>query len=129
MEVGYRLGGDGSQIFVSSDQVPRIRVAMAQEGLPMVEVGATVRNFSEAMKEIEARILSQRLLHDGNPVLTWMASNVICHYDKKDNVFPNKEKPEKKIDGIVALIMAGNRMMAPPEDRGTVYDRRGVISG
>ena len=127
------LKADGSQFEITEVpydpfQATQFSTRMAQEGMCMVEVRPTVLNFSEPMKEIEARVLSRRLLHDGNPVLTWMISNVICHYDKKDNIFPNKEKPEKKIDGVVALIMAANRMMAPAEDRGTVYDRRGVIS-
>jgi flagellar M-ring protein FliF len=34
MEVGYRLGRDGGQIYVPSDQVARMRVAMAEQGLP-----------------------------------------------------------------------------------------------
>ena len=33
-QVPYRLTGDGSQIFVPSDQVARTRVAMAEQGLP-----------------------------------------------------------------------------------------------
>ena len=34
MEVGYRLSSDGSQIFVPHDQVARLRLTMAEEGLP-----------------------------------------------------------------------------------------------
>ncbi len=34
MDVGYRIDPNGSQIFVPSDQVGRLRVAMAGEGLP-----------------------------------------------------------------------------------------------
>jgi flagellar M-ring protein FliF len=34
MEVSYKLGRDGSQIHVPSDQVGRMRVAMAEDGLP-----------------------------------------------------------------------------------------------
>lgn len=34
MNMPYRLSGDGSQIFVPSDQVGRLRVAMAEDGLP-----------------------------------------------------------------------------------------------
>ena len=33
-DIGYRLGPDGSQIFVPSDQVARLRVVMAVDGLP-----------------------------------------------------------------------------------------------
>lgn len=34
MEVSYRLSRDGGQIFVPGDRVARVRVAMAEEGLP-----------------------------------------------------------------------------------------------
>jgi flagellar M-ring protein FliF len=34
MEVPYRLGGEGNQIFVPNDQVARMRIAMAEDGLP-----------------------------------------------------------------------------------------------
>jgi phage terminase large subunit-like protein len=79
---------------------------MMGEGFPMVEVRQTVLSLSEPMKEFEARVLSGRFKHDGNPVLTWMVSNVVCHLDAKDNIYPRKQKPEKKIDGAVAIIMA-----------------------
>ncbi len=79
---------------------------MMGEGFPMVEVRQTVLSLSEPMKEFEARVLSGRLRHDGNPVLTWMVSNVVCHLDAKDNVYPRKQRLENKIDGAVATIMA-----------------------
>ena len=42
-----------------------------------------------------------------------MASNVVAHLDAKDNIYPRKERPENKIDGIVALIMAISRAITP----------------
>jgi phage terminase large subunit-like protein len=90
---------------------------LLDEGFPMLEVGATVLNFSEPMKELEALILDGRIHHDGNPALLWMMSNVVAKYDAKDNVFPRKERDEFKIDGPVALIMALNRAMADAGDQ------------
>jgi phage terminase large subunit-like protein len=87
-------------------QATKHATVMMAEGFPMVEVRQTVLSLSEPMKEFEARVLSGRLKHDGNPVLTWMVSNVVCHLDAKDNVYPRKQKPENKIDGAVAVIMA-----------------------
>ncbi|MCV6576277.1 MAG: terminase large subunit [Cohaesibacter sp.] len=63
-------------------------------------------NLSEPMKWVAALLKDGRLHHDGNPVLTWMVSNVIAKPDANDNVFPRKPSEEKKIDGAVALIMA-----------------------
>lgn len=88
--------------------------------LPMVEIRPTVVNFSEPMKELEALVLKRKLRHDGDPVLTWMVSNVVCHRDAKDNIYPRKERNENKIDGVVALITALNRAIAASPDDGEV---------
>lgn len=92
-------------------QATQLSTELMAEEFPMVEIGATVKNFSEPMKELERLVLSGDLVHDGDPVLAWMASNVVAHYDAKDNIFPRKERNENKIDGIVALIMGLNMAM------------------
>lgn len=90
---------------------------MMEEGFPMVEIGATVKNFSQPMKEIEALILQKNIQFEMDPVLMWMFGNVVARLDKKDNIFPNKERFENKIDGVVALIMAkAAHMREEPED-------------
>lgn len=79
---------------------------MIAQGVPMVEYRPTVLNFSESMKQLEALVLQKRLVHDGNPIMTWMISNVVCKRDHKDNIYPRKEFIENKIDGPVAAFMA-----------------------
>ncbi len=107
-------------------QATYLATQMLDEGFPMIEYGATVKNFSQAMKELEALILSGDLRHDGNPVLLWEMSNVVAHTDKKDNIFPNKDRPENKIDGIVAIIMALAREIVHREVK-SVYEERGLL--
>jgi phage terminase large subunit-like protein len=107
-------------------QATQLATRMLAEGVPMVEVRPTVLNFSEPMKTLEALVLQRKLRHDGDPVLTWMASNVVAHLDAKDNIYPRKERPENKIDGIVALIMALARALMG-EGGGSVYEERGLI--
>ena len=94
-------------------QATQLSTRMMSEGMPMIEVRPTVLNFSEPMKTLEALVLQGKLIHDGDPVLGWMASNVVAHLDAKDNIYPRKERPENKIDGIVALIMALSRAITP----------------
>ncbi len=94
-------------------QATQLSTRMMSEGLPMIEVRPTVLNFSEPMKTLEALVLQGKLIHDGCPVLGWMASNVVAHLDAKDNIYPRKERPENKIDGIVALIMGLSRAITP----------------
>jgi phage terminase large subunit-like protein len=97
-------------------QATQLSTRMLSEGLPMIEVRPTVLNFSEPMKTLEALVLQKKLAHDSDPVLTWMASNVVAHLDVKDNIYPRKERAENKIDGIVALIMALSRAIKPGEN-------------
>lgn len=82
------------------------------EGAPMVEYRQTVATMSEPMKTLEALVLQGKLTHDGNPMMTWMVSNVVCHIDAKDNIYPRKERNENKIDGPVAVIMGIGRIIA-----------------
>lgn len=89
---------------------------LSAEGIPASEYRQTVQNMSYPMKELEALVLEKRLHHDGNPVLSWMLSNVIAHTDAKDNIYPRKEQAENKIDGAVALIMALGRYIAQHND-------------
>ena len=92
-------------------QATQFCTRMMEKGFPMIEVGATVKNFSEPMKELEAFILGKEIEFEMDPVLMWMFGNVTAQLDKKDNIFPNKDRFESKIDGVVALIMAMNRAL------------------
>lgn len=79
---------------------------MYKEAQPMVEYPPTTTNYSEPMKMLEALVLNGSLKHDGNPMMTWMISNVVCHRDQKQQIYPRKEREENKIDGAVAAIAA-----------------------
>jgi phage terminase large subunit-like protein len=85
---------------------------LMKDGADAVEFRQTVQNISTPMKELESAVKSGRLHHDGNPMLTWMISNVVAKLDAKDNIYPRKEKPEQKIDGAVAAIMGIARAMS-----------------
>jgi len=84
---------------------------LGEQGITCVELRPTVLNFSAPMKHLDGLILSGLIEHDGDPCMTWQMSNVVSKTDQKDNVYPNKERPEAKIDGPVALIMAMARAM------------------
>jgi phage terminase large subunit-like protein len=103
-------------------QATQLAQEMELEGLPMVEIRQTVQNLSEPMKELESLILQRKLAHGDCPVLTWMASNVVAKMDVKDNIYPNKERPENKIDGIVALIIALARAISVERADETISD-------
>lgn len=107
-------------------QATQLANNLMKDGLPMVEVKNTVQNFSEPMKQLEAFVVSNKLRPGHNPVLTWMMSNVVAHLDKKDNIYPNKERPDNKIDGVIALIIALSRAILPEESTESIYETRGL---
>jgi phage terminase large subunit-like protein len=77
---------------------------MLDAGLPMIEVAHNVMQFSEPMKQLEALIVSGRIKHCGDPVLTWAMGNVVAKVDVKGNVYPRRTREENKIDPAVSLI-------------------------
>ncbi len=109
---------DVQEIAYDPWQAAQLAQNMENEGAVMVEIRHTVQNMSEPMKEVEALVLSQRLAHGNCPVMTWMMSNVVATLDKKDNIYPNKERAESKIDGPVALIMALARAIVHDQSNG-----------
>jgi phage terminase large subunit-like protein len=92
-------------------QATQLATRLQEEGAKVIEFRQTVANFSEPTKELDALMRSGRIAHDGDPVLAWMLGNVVGRYDAKENVYPRKERPENKIDGAIALIMALGRHM------------------
>lgn len=107
-------------------QATQFSVRMIQEGFPMIELGATVKNFSEPMKELEALILKKDIDFEMDPVLMWMFGNVVAKMDQKDNIYPNKERNENKIDGVVALIMTINRTMLYKAPNPSIYQTQSL---
>jgi phage terminase large subunit-like protein len=102
---------DVQQVPYDPWQATQLATEMQNDGAPMLEFRNTVGNMSAPMKELDALVRDGRFHHDGNPVLKWMASNVVAKLDNKENIFPRKERPENKIDGIVAAIMGVGAIM------------------
>lgn len=93
----------------------------------VVPIGQGFASMSPPMKELGKLIAEKRLAHGANPVLTWMADNLVAREDPAGNIKPDKEKSREKIDGMVALIMALDRATRHRAESGSVYDERGII--
>jgi phage terminase large subunit-like protein len=96
------------------------------DGLEVIPFGQGMVSMSGPTKELEKLVLSRQLVHGGNPVLRWMADNLVVTMDAAGNIKPAKDKSTEKIDGMVALIMGLDRAIrnAPKE---SVYKRRGIL--
>ena len=89
---------------------------LGPEGITMVEVPQQTKFLSEPMKELEAAVYDGSFHFNGDPILTWAMSNVVCHEDANGNLFPRKPHKKSKIDPATALLTGLNRAMAAPEN-------------
>jgi phage terminase large subunit-like protein len=108
-------------------QASQLVTHLMKAEVAVMEFRPTVLNFSDPMKEIEGMMREFRIVHDGDPVLAWMISNVVAREDAKDNVYPRKDAVENKIDGVVAMISAYAAMKLAPEIEESVYESRGIV--
>ena len=100
---------------------------LMEDGAKMVEVRQGYASLTAPSKELEKLVVSRKLFHGGNPVLTWCAANVVVQQDPAGNLKPSKEKSTERIDGIIALVIALSRATAG-DDTSNVYDERGLLS-
>lgn len=104
-------------------QATQMATNLMANGAQIVEFRPLVQLFSEPMKNIDGLVRGRQIAHNGDPVMTWMMSNVVAKVDGKDNVYPRKERPQNKIDGPVALIQAMGVHMTTPR---SAYEERGL---
>ena len=97
-------------------------------GFTVVPFGQGFKDMSPPSKEFYKILMEGKMIHGGNPVLRWMAGNVVIDTDPAGNIKVTKAKSKEKIDGIVAAIMALDRCIRHEgEKQGSVYDERGLI--
>lgn len=101
-----------------------------EDGLKCVEkYGQSTANLNEPLKDLlEVRLPKRQLVHDGNPVLAWCASNLEIKKDAGERWRPVKpqDSPVAKIDGMTSLVMA-NGMRIAAGRKNSVYTKRGPI--
>lgn len=106
----------------ATDLVRRIDDA----GMTVWPIQQTVNALSPASKELERLLGARQIRHGGNPILRWMADNVMVFTDSAGNIKPDRKKSTEKIDGIAALVDALAAMMRG--EGPSVYESRGLIT-
>jgi len=66
----------------------------------------TITHFSFPTKEFERMAFQGLFRHGGHPVLRWMLSGCVAFMDPNENIRYVKNKSTKRIDGIIATVMA-----------------------
>ena len=85
------------------------------------------RSLSEPTTLLLKLIKDGKIVHDGNPVLTWMISNFVVVSNPQGNVMPDKSEPNRKIDGVAAIINALAYLIHSNEEKKVnPYEKHGI---
>ena len=101
-------------------------IDLQNDGANMDPFGQGFVSMSAPTKELEKLIIGKQIIHDDNPCMNWMLSNVAIQEDPAGNIKIAKNKSKEKVDGLVALVMALGEMMTE-ESTDSVYDERGLL--
>ncbi len=102
---------------------------LEDEGIELMKHRQGYASLAGPTDELERLLLAEELQHGGNPVLRWMAENVVVLEDPAGNKKPDKAQSGDKIDGIVATIMSITAWLKnPEEDKTSVYEERGMLT-
>ena len=94
----------------------------------LIEIRPIMQHLSEPTKELAADIIEGKIIHNGNPIMSWMIGNTVVYVDPNDNVRPVKNKSTEKIDGVLALLTGKAILMQQKPEGPSVYEKRGAIS-
>lgn len=98
-----------------------------EAGITCVEVPQVPGQLTAPSRELITAVHNGSLAHFGNPVLAWMAGNVVlAESERHSGVKPEKLSANEKIDGISALVNAWHRLLGAPPP--SVYGTRGIIT-
>jgi phage terminase large subunit-like protein len=115
----YQIAEVGFDRYGARDVVGELMDA----GVSVVDVPQGAITFNAPCRRLEELVLSRRLRHNGHKILRW---NIDCCSVKSDAnlnlrpVKPDRLKSSKRIDGVVALLMALWRSMTA-EDQTISY--------
>jgi phage terminase large subunit-like protein len=110
----------------------QITSELLEKSVEMSEFSQTITSFSAPTKEFERLVLSEKLLHDGSPLLTWCLNGCLKIEDNNENVRISKSKSHatgKRIDPIIAGIMAlgGAMSIEKPNEKDKYNNPNAII--
>ena len=77
----------------------------------VVACGMGYYSMGGLCQEFERRLINHKLNHGGNPIMRFAADNVSVSMDPAGNLKPNKSTSQGKIDPIIGILLALDRLM------------------
>lgn len=100
----------------------KIETELEEDGFTMFPVSQSISGMNAGTKELLGHTLAITLDHGGNPVLRWMASNLVVKQDQNERVQPHKGKSTGRIDGLVGIVMALDRLIRTEVQHRSCYE-------
>ncbi len=74
-------------------------------GVEVYAFAQSGRKYNEPLRTLLDAVSERRLLHGGDPLLTWSAANLVVRHDAAGLMMPDKQDSDDKIDPFVAMLM------------------------
>lgn len=105
-----------------------VALKLATKGYRTIELLQNYKYLSEPSHIVEALIKAKRVHHDGHRLLRWNWENVAVRSDDAGRIRPVKPKRHaKRIDGVVAGVMATSRAVFGEVEPVSIYNRQDGI--
>lgn len=99
---------------------------LQKENIELSPFTQTLMNYTSPTKEFMRLVMSGKLRVGKNPILKWMLSGCVAITDTNENIRLDKARSTKRIDGIIASIMALAGTMTIEESNESKYNNPDV---
>jgi len=93
---------------------------LTEDDITMVSMAQNITSMNGPTKEFEMAVMQEKIIHEGNKCLRWQMGCAVIYCDVNENKRVVKEQKEnKKVDGVIAAIIAMNSYVQntiDPED-------------
>ena len=102
---------------------------MENEGIECLKFPQNAGAITEPAKEVMKSVIEGKFRHNKNPVARWNFSNAVIKKFPNETFRLDKDKAERRIDGVAAAIMAVGMVIRQDLNPRSAYETRGVLSG
>jgi phage terminase large subunit-like protein len=95
---------------------------LQKEDIELSPFVQTLMNYTSPTKEFMRLVMSGKLRVGNNPILKWMLSGCVAITDTNENIRLDKSRSTKRIDGIIASIMALAGTLGVEENNDSKYN-------
>ena len=96
----------------------QFRADLEADGIKIVQIPQTNQRLHAVVEEFERLLKLGGIRHGGNPLLRWVASNVVLNIDSRGFKRIDKQASPEKIDAMAAILNALSEAMVAVESDG-----------